>query len=573
MSAALRVVCVLTVLTGLCAGCDRAGPIEEARPDPSAEGLSDVTTASGIAFRHDAGATGSYFLPEIMGPGVAVLDYDGDGDLDIYAPQGSPLDGRVTARPGTSANRLFANRLRESGRLAFEEVPGAAGAADAGYGMGVATGDVDNDGDTDLYVTNFGPNGFYRNDGHGRFEDVTADSGADDPRWNTSAAFLDYDRDGDLDLFVAAYVDFSTTGNRICGGSYAEQDYCSPVVYPPVADRLFRNDGDWHFVDVTREAGIASVYGAGLGVTVLDFDNDGWLDIYVANDRSANQLWRNLGDGRFEDVGLRLGAAYNAEGMAEASMGVTAGDFDSDGDDDLFMTHYDPETNTLYRNDGVGGFLDVTARAGLAAPSLNLTGWGTAWLDVDNDGRLDLFVANGGIRRLPTRIPISQRPYEQRDQLFLARPDGSFSEVGPGRIPALAEFHNSRGAAFGDIDEDGRVDVVEANNNGPLRLLRNTARDSGHWLIVRAAGVSTPRDGHGAHIAAIRHGRPPLWRRAGTGGSYLSASDPGARFGLGRQGDPVRVEILWTDGKREGWDDVEVDRIVVLEQGTGQAMD
>ena len=398
-------------------------------------------------------------------------------------------------------------------------------------------------------------------------------AGAGDERWSTSAAFLDFDKDGDLDIFVTAYVDFSVAANKMCGGTSAERDYCSPVVYDALPDRLYRNDGGWRFTDVTARAGVDKAFGAGLGVAVMDYDSDGWLDLYVANDRTANQLWRNLGDGRFEEVGLVSGAAYNALGMAEASMGVTAGDFDADGHEDLFMTHYDPETNTLFRNDGAGGFVDVTTRLGLAAPSLNLTGWGTAWLDVDNDLRPDLFVANGGIRRLPARIAESPRPYEQRNQLFLALTDGGFAEIPRDSEPALAVCENSRGAAFGDLDNDGRVDVVIANNDGPLRLLLNTSSSNGHWLSVELQGESAVRDGQGSLVGVSTGPSSTIWRRAGTGGSYLSAGDHRLHFGLGDHREAVAVQVAWTDGSVERWEGIAVDRIVRLRQGSGRSVD
>ena len=387
----------------------------------------EIARESGLVFDHFIGASGQHYLPEIMGPGAALIDYDGDGDLDIYLTQGTMLDPDVADEdstfPRTSAqakgDRLFRNDLQTDGVPKFIDVSSAAGVDRVAYGMGVATGDIDNDGDTDLYVTGFESNVLYRNNGNGTFSDITSASRSDDTRWSTSASFIDYDKDGDLDLYVANYVNFSLAAHRSCLKATGEPDYCTPESYQPLSDRLFRNDGHGVFDDVSESSGINKAAGAGLGVTAADVNGDGWPDLYVANDMTANLLWLNQHDGTFAETGLAGGAAYNQDGRVEASMGVTAGDFDGDGDDDLFMTHLNKQTNTLFVNDGRGQFADRTDRYGLGLPSVAATGFGTAWFDVDNDGSLDLFSANGAVMIEQSHAGTNPFPYAQRNQLFI----------------------------------------------------------------------------------------------------------------------------------------------------------
>jgi hypothetical protein len=346
------------------------------------------------------------------------------------------------------------------------------------YGMGVAVGDIDGDGDLDLYVTNFGTNVLFRNDGGGKFADITRTAGVDDPRWSASAAFVDYDRDGDLDLFVANYIDFTVRNNKECFDPTGARDYCAPTSYRPVPDRLFRNDGGGKFTDVSVSAGLGAAYGNGLGVTCADFNGDGWVDIYVANDGTANQLWINQKNGKFIDDSLMSGTAYNADGAAEAGMGVTAGDVDGDGSEDLFMTHLTLETNTLYMNNGKGEFHDSTNRFGLGGISFAFTGFGSEFFDYDNDGFLDLFVANGAVTIMET-LRGAEYPFHQKNQLIRGYGD-RFEDVSAQAGRALELSEVSRGAAFGDIDQDGDVDIVVTNNNGPARLLLNEAGGSNH---------------------------------------------------------------------------------------------
>ena len=511
-----------------------------------------------------------------MGPGAALLDYDSDGDLDVYLLQGRLLDDKkvedsVFPPRHPLGNRLFRNELQGGQKLSllFSDVTEKAGVKDGGYGMGVAVGDFDNDGDPDIYLANFGHNVLYQNNGDGTFRDVTERAGVDDVRWSSSAAFLDFDRDADLDLVVVNYLDFTVAGNQACYDAVGARDYCHPSRYRPLPDRLFLNQGDGTFLDVTERAGITRAYGRGLGVACRDFNGDGWVDIYVANDGDANQLWINRQDGSFEDEGLISGTAYNVDGVAEAGMGIAAGDVDNDGDEDIFVTHFSNETNTFYSNQGQGNFADITRRSGLALPSFPYTGFGTEWLDYDNDGRLDLFVANGAVTVLET-LRGDPYPYHQINQLFRNSGSGRFDDVTAkaGAVFDLSEV--SRGAAFGDVDNDGDVDILLANNNGPVRLLLNQVGARNHWLMVRLEAVQGNRQGLGARVGVLRRGAKPLWRQVHTDGSYMSAGDAGAHFGLGTAAAIEGVVVQWPGGQSEVWSDVSVNSIVMLRQGMGR---
>ena len=536
----------------------------------------EVAAEVGLKFDHFTGATGEFYMAEIMGAGGALFDYDGDGDLDVFLLQGALLDekkklGEAKFPPPAGwkpGHRLFRNDLAPSGKLRFTDVTESAGVGHRGYGMGAAVGDYDNDGDPDLYVTSFGPNVLYRNNGDGTFADVTREAGVDDPRWSTSAAFLDYDRDGDLDLFVCNYIDFTLKGNKRCSAPSGEPGYCAPAAYRPAPARLFRNEGGGRFADATQAAGVGAAFGPGLGVTCADFDSDGWPDIYVANDGAANLLWLNRRDGTFAEGGLMAGAAYGEDGNARAGMGVTSGDIDNDGDEDLLVTNLTREGSTLYLNQGRGIFRDATVEFNLFQPSFLMTGFGAGWFDYDNDGRLDLFVANGAVTLLPA-LRGSPYPFHQRNQLF-SNAGKEFREVSDAAGPALRLSEVSRGAVFGDVDNDGDVDLLVTNNNGPARLLLNQVGSRAHWLMVRLVGVKDNRDGIGARVAVLRKDQPPLWRRAHTDGSYLSASDVRVHFGLGAKADLEGVMVQWPSGGREVWTDVRADSIVTLRQGAGR---
>jgi hypothetical protein len=541
----------------------------------------EVAEEVGLKFHHFTGATSEFYMPEIMGAGVALFDYDNDGDLDVYLIQGTTFDPtqdpQRTKFPPPAAwkpgNRLFRNLVSETGKLQFVDVTENAGVGHIGYGMGVAVGDYDNDGFQDLYITNFGRNVLYHNNGDGTFTDVTAKAGVDDARWSTSAAWVDYDRDGRLDLFVANYLDFTVKGNKHCYAPTGERDYCTPKMYQPVPARLFHNRGDGTFEDVTEAAGVGAAIGPGLGVVCADFNGDGWPDIYVANDGASAHLWINHRNGTFKEMSLLSGAAYSADGLPQAGMGVTAGDFDGDGDEDIFKTNLTNEGANLYVNDGRGNFYDASAELGLLLPTFPYTGFGTEWFDYDNDGRLDLFIANGAVNRIES-LRGKPYPFGQPNQLFHNEGEGKkFCEMTSVAGPAFALSEVSRGAAFGDIDNDGAVDIVVANNNGPVRLLLNQSRslNNNHWLLVRLEGSRGNRFGMGATVEVRQRGRK-LLRRAHTDSSYLSANDIRVHFGLGEDTKIDELIVRWPDGKCESWDKIQADRLVTIRQGTGKVV-
>jgi hypothetical protein len=540
--------------------------------------FADITASAGIDFRYENGMSGQFYFPEIMGGGAALLDFNGDGLLDLYLVQGGALGPGIGPADRSQGDRLYRNDsfVGDGGELKvrFTDVTDDAGIDARGYGMGVAVGDVDGDGLPDIYVLNFGPNQLWRNNGDGSFSDVTAAAGVADGRWSVSASFADFNDDGLLDLFVANYVDFSFDGHRVCRASTTnQQDYCSPSAYQGVRDTLYINQGGGRFVDMTETAGMSDTTRHGLGVVAADFNGSGRIDLFVANDGSANSLWLNQGDLRFVDDGFMAGAAVNADGAMEAGMGVDAGDYNRSGAEDLFITHMRRETNTLYRNDGQGWFTDVTSTSGLGAPSLPSTGFGTAWLDIDNDGWLDLFAVNGAVVIEEDLVAAGDPfPYHQPDQLFLNQGNGRFTDATALAGDALKASHVGRGLAVGDIDNDGRADLVIVNINGPTRVLLNRRYKAHHWLGLEF------RDETGQRVltqtvAWLRDGdAAPLRRRARADGSYASANDPRVIFGLGAHAAPVSVEVQWPDGSRERFRDLDVDRYHALRRGRGESV-
>jgi predicted small lipoprotein YifL len=583
VSAATALLVVLPTLAG-CGGPRGGVPPSEAQAP--VEWFTDETEAAGLAFVHFNGMSGEFYFPEHLAPGAGLLDYDGDGDLDVFLVQGRMIGTGKTLKdalvPPRQAqlplkSRLFRNDLKvhDDGTrsLKFTDVTRESGIDASGYGMGVAAGDFTNDGCVDIYVTNFGPNQMFRNNCDGTFTDVSRETGVDDPGFSVSAAFLDYDRDGWLDLFVGNYVPYSVDANPACRGLIGGRDYCSPRVFRAQPDRLYRNQRGRGFVDVTARALRGGRFGPALGVVAADYDADGWVDLFVANDGESNQLWMNQRDGTFEDRAGLAGVAFNVDGKAVAGMGVDAGDFDNDGDEDVFLTTLTTEANTLFINGGNGLFEDRSARSGLGGASLPYTGWGTGWIDVDNDGWLDLLTVNGTIQAQEGRTG-NPFPYDQRKQLFHNLGNGRFNEVSSRSGVAFQISEVGRGAAFGDIDNDGAVDVVIANDNGPARLLLNRQGRRNHWLGLRLlGGMDTPRDMLGVRVAIMRNAGSTLWRRARSDGSYASANDPRVLAGLGGSTETPRVRVLWPSGHVEEWSEVPIDRWTTLRQGGGQTVE
>jgi hypothetical protein len=531
----------------------------------------DITEESGPGFTHLNGATGELLLPEVIGAGGALFDYDNDGDLDLFAVQGGSLRGSESRVPSPESrridsSRLFRNDLRVNAdgtrSIRFTDVTDRSGIVAIGYGMGAATGDYDNDGWVDLYVTYLGSNRMFRNNGDGTFSDVTTKTGTDDTRWSTSATFFDYDRDGWLDLFVVNYVNFSVDMKRACFSAGSARDYCNPVVYEPVPGKLFHNNRDGTFSDVTARTGVGRSFGHGLGAFAADFNDDGWTDLYVANDGDPNQLWINKGGSSFTDEGLLTGVALSRTGMPQGSMGIDAGDVDGDGDDDLFVTNLDNESNTLYRNVGKGLFEDRTVEMGVF--KLGLTGFGTRFIDADNDGWLDLVAVNGAVRHLAAQAQRGD-PYPlKQPKLFFRNNSGKgFVDASAHAGPAFQALEVSRGLSMGDLDNDGDSDLIVFNNSGKPRVLANQTRGR-HWLGVRV--VDGRRDAVNARLELVRRGGS-LWRRVQTDGSYCAASDPRVLFGLAGETASQTIRVHWPGGKAEEFRDLAVDRYWVLEAG------
>jgi hypothetical protein len=541
--------------------------------------FEEIADKAGLKFHYYNGMTGKLFLPEIMGAGCALFDFDNDGDLDVFLVQGSTLEAAdQPARtlfpwrgPGKPRSRLFRNDLvtKTGPQISFTDVTERSGIVAEGYGMGVAVGDINNDGWNDLYVTNLGSNQMFLNKRDGTFTDVTRESGTDDPRWSTSAGFVDYDRDGWLDLIVVNYAEFSTSNSPTCYANTTAKDYCTPKVFRAPGNRLFRNLGKGKFADVTAASGIEKEFGHGLGVISADFNDDGWPDIYVANDGDPNQLWLNQKNGTFKNEALLAGAAVNRDGKAEAGMGVDAGDFDANGTDDIFVTHLMDETNTLFTNLGDAVFEDRSRESGIGMPGRRFTGFGTLFFDYDNDSWLDLLVVNGAVQLLPELIRKGDPfPLGQPNQLFRNTGKGGFTEVVDQAGPGFQQLEVSRGAAFGDIDNDGDTDVVVTNNNGPVRLLLNKVGNRNQWFGLRLVSKDGGRDLLGTKVEIVTSNKSVLRRRARTDGSYLSANDPRVLVGLGKDTRVETVRVRWPDGSSTEWKTPPLNKYHTWKQGT-----
>jgi hypothetical protein len=536
---------------------------KQAQPGPPL--FTDISKESGLDFVHFNGMSGEFYFPEMTGQGGGFLDYDNDGDLDVYLIQGNMLgpgktfkDALSPPRDPNPRDRLFRNDLTIDNKgkrtVRFVDVTDKSKLKVTDYGMGAAAGDFNNDGWIDLYITNYGPNRMFFNNGDGSFTDVTDKTGTGDELWGTSAAVFDYDRDGWLDLYVANYVYFDVVKSKRCFARSSRRDYCGPSAFTPQKDRLYHNKGNGTFEDVTEKILVGYRPRAGLGVIVTDVNLDGWLDIYVANDGHPNQLWINDKGKIFRDDALFAGAALNHDGQPEGSMGVGAEDFDGDGDEDLFMTHIMGESNTLYINNGKGLFEDRTISVGLSAASFPFTAFGTNWIDYDNDGWPDIFVVNGAVLTIE-RLARAGDPYplHQPNQVFRNEKGKRFIDVTSRAGKDIARSEVSRGAAFGDIDNDGDIDVLVCNNNGPVRLFRNNTGHQNKWLGLRLMDSKKKRHMLGSRAALKRKGKPTLWRRVRTDGSYCSTNDPRIVFGLGENDKVDSIDIFWPDGTKETW--------------------
>jgi hypothetical protein len=517
----------------------------------------DGATSAGLRFVQNNGGTALKRLPETMSGGVGLLDYDGDGWLDIYAVQGGPFP---PAENSTSEDRLFKNR----GDGIFVDVTESAGLARlaGGFGHGVAVGDYDNDGRPDLFLTRWRSYRLLHNRGNGLFEDVTAPANLGGDRdWPTSAAWADLDGDGDLDLYVCHYLDFDIKTARVCFDTKARVNhYCSPRNFAALADHVFRNDGG-RFVDVTAGAGFVDPDGRGLGVVAADLDDDNLIDLYVANDMSANYLFHNAGRFRFEETAFQAGAAANSSGKFQSGMGIACGDLDGDGRPDLAVTNYYGESTTLFHNVGGGLFADYTTTSGLTAPTRPLLGFGISFLDANNDARLDVLSANGHVSNFE---PIF--PWKMPAQLLTGGVDGRVSDASARAGAPFGLVHLGRGLASGDIDNDGRVDAVISAQNEPLIFLHNQTANPGHWLTVRLEGVRSNRDGVGARVVIEAGGRRQVQQRIG-GGSYQSASDPRLHFGLHDSAQVDRLEVRWPSGQIDRFDGLAADHGYLLREG------
>ncbi len=549
-------------LADLCADLRPSAPLRPALgpTGPTPQFVDDAESAGLARFVHDNGHSPLERIPETMSGGVGLLDYDGDGWLDIYTVQGGTFP---PPRNISSGDHLFRN-LRDG---TFEDVTDQAGLGrfTGGYGHGVSVGDFDNDGYPDLLITRWRAYALYHNRGDGTFEDVTASAGLGGDRdWPTSAAWADLDGDGDLDLYVCHYLVFDLESAHVCADATSKVNhYCSPREFASLPDHVFRNDGG-RFVDVTWESGFVDPDGRGLGVVAADLDDDNRIDLYVANDMSANSLFRNLGGFRFEETATSAGAAANSSGNFQSGMGIACGDCDGDGRPDLAVTNYYGESTTFFHNLGRGLFADHTAAMGIAAPTRQLLGFGIAFLDANNDGRLDLISANGHVSDyapvFPWKMPI---------QLLTGGPDGRMSDVSPRAGEPFRPLHLGRGLAVGDLDNDGRLDVVVQSQNEPLAFLHNRTAARGHWLTLHLEGVRSNRDGVGARVVVEAVGRRQSAHRFG-GGSYQSASDPRLHFGLGDATRVDQVEVRWPSGRVDRYAGLSADRAYRLREGANE---
>lgn len=545
------------VLVSLVQGCR---PHTEPAPDERIPLMRDVTDQTGITFVHTDGSSGRRYIMETVTCGLALFDYNNDGLLDIYFVNGAPLPGARAADP-PPRNELW----RNDGGWRFTNVTDRAGVGDTGFGMGVTVGDYNDDGWPDIFVNNYGPNKLYRNNGDGTFTDVTDEAGvAGGHRMGAGAAFLDYDNDGDLDLYVANYVRFTEEHHKV---HYVKgyPMYAGPRDFPPEPDQLFRNNGDGTFTDVSEESGIGKVAGSGMGIVCADYDDDGDSDVFVLNDVAGNFLFRNDGHGHFEEVGLESGFAYNGHGDELGSMGIDCGDFDNDGLLDFFMTSYQAELPVLYRNLGNGLFEDVTVLTGAGQGALPYVNWGTGLIDFNNDGWKDIFIACG---HLQDNIDLydDTTAYAVPNILLLNRGDGTFENVSRSCGDGLEPVFSSRGAVFGDLDNDGDIDIVVLNSRQKPTIIRNDQRSGNHWVQIELRGTKSNRDAVGAKITVVA-GNVKQIDEVHSGRGYQSYWGPRVHFGLGKSTAIDRLEVRWPSGLRQVFHSLPADRFLIITEG------
>jgi len=545
-------------------GCGLLFALVGATPAPDVE-FTDITQVAGIDFKHENSATSSKYLVETMGGGVAVLDYDNDGRLDVFFTNGARIDDPMPhGKAPDKSNRAFWNRLyhqRKDGTFTdVTEKAGITGMPQHYYAMGVAVGDYDNDGFDDIYLTNYGGNTLYRNNGDGTFADVTMRAGVAASGWSASAGFFDYDNDGALDLFVTRYLEWGFQKNRYCGDRKpGYRAYCHPDNFDPITNIVYRNNGNGTFSDVSSRAGISGSAGKGLGVSFADYDDDGFMDVYVANDSVQSFLFHNNGNGTFDEVGLLAGVGFNEDGKTFAGMGVDFADYDNDGRPDIFVTDLSNERYMLFRHNGDGSFRDVTNASGVGGATLPFSGWSTRFFDYDNDGWKDVFVAQGHV--MDTIEKTSPNLTYLQPPLLLRNESGRFVRVVPGEV--FQRNWAGRGAAFGDLDRDGDLDVILSNVGQNAVVLRNDGGNRNNWIDIRTVGRKSNRDGIGCRVKVVAASGPTQYFTISTAVGYLSASEKRLVVGLDRDSTARLVEIRWPSGAVQKFENVPAKQTLV----------